>query len=234
MTTQKWVIILIYMLALLGLVAIGISFFQQIGCEGQLAIVGYKPVPGQDVQGEQVIGQSFIAPRNYLYQVEVYLRTYQRQNSQDISFKLFELPQAGNNPNEGREIFNTTFNASSVADQAWYRFELPPIPDSAQKTYFFVLSSPTSKPGDTIAVGGVQKDIYQPGTAYLGAMPVPADFAFRTCYRMSPMEKLQILREQITRRRPGLWGNPYFYVIIIFIYFLLLTSFFWRLNKLKL
>jgi hypothetical protein len=234
MATQKWVLISICLLALLGFVAIGLSFFQQIGCEGQLAIASFKPVSGQEIRGEQVIGQSFVAPHNHLYRIEVHLQTYQRQNTQDISFKLFELPEAGNNPNEGREIFNTTFNASSVRDRVWYRFEIPAIPDSAQRTYFFVLSSPTSKPGDTIAVGGVQKDIYQPGTAYLGAMPVPADIAFRTCYRMSSVEKLQILREQITRHRPGLWGKPYFYVILIFIYFLLLTSFFWRLNKLKL
>jgi hypothetical protein len=164
----------------------------------------------------------------------VYLQTYQRQNSQDITFKLLELPQGSNNPNQGREIFNKTFNASSVTDQAWYRFEIPPIPDSAQKTYFFVLSSPTSKPGDAIAIGGVYKNSYQPGTAFMGALPVPADVAFRTCYRMTPMEKLQVLGEQLTRHRPGLWGNPYFYVIIIFLYFLLLTSFFWKLSKLKL
>jgi hypothetical protein len=231
MTVQKVIIILLCGLACLALSLTGLSFFNEIGCEGQLAIASEHPTDSQEIRGEQRIGQSFVAPHNGLNRIDLHLQTYERQNTQDVIFSLLELPHA--NLSEGKEVFSTQFNASTVTNSAWRTFEIPPIPDSAQKTYLLVLHSPTSEPGDAITVSGVQQNIYQPGTAYLGSMPVPADITFRSCYQMTPVEKLQVLGEQMTRQRPGWWGNPYFYLATILLYGLLAAGFFWKLVKLE-
>jgi hypothetical protein len=49
---------------------------------------------------------------------------------------------------------------------------------------------------------------------------------------MTLPEKWQVLAEQITRNRPGLWGNFGFYVFSLLIYGLLLIALLWWLIKL--
>lgn len=231
MTNQKKLIVLLGGLTCLALIFTALSFFDDIGCEGQLSIASEHPTDTQQIQGDQRISQSFVAPYNRLDRIDLHLQTYERQNTQDVIFSLLELPQGSTNPSEGKEVFSTQFNASTVTNSAWRTLEFPPISDSAQKTYLLSLYSPASTPGDAITISGVQQNIYLPGTAYLGSIPVPADVTFRSCYQMTPLEKLQVVGEQMTRQRPGWWGNVYFYLVIILIYGVLMAGFFWKLAK---
>jgi hypothetical protein len=58
-------------------------------------------------------------------------------------------------------------------------------------------------PGNAITVGGIEWDAYAPGSAFLGMTPLRADISFRTCYQISPTEKLQVFAQQITAHRPA-------------------------------
>ena len=67
-------------------------------------------------------------------------------------------------------------------------------------------------------MGGIERNSYLPGTAFLGPTPVPADIAFRSCYQMSAEEKLTVLVSQLTHNRAGPWGRPAFYGGLLVLY----------------
>ena len=234
MPVQKVAVALFITLGLVGIVAIAASFFDQLACEGQPLNHEFIPFPEQQIWGERVVSQSFVAPRNGLSRISVMFLTYQRRNTQDVTLRLLEIPAEVDNPLLGSEQFRTTFNASRVSDQEWLSFTFPPILDSMGKSYLISLQSLESEPGNALATGGIQKDVYKPGLAYLGYVPLPADLTFQSCYELTVKEKFQVLFEQMTRNRPALAGNINFYLGWLLVYILLLVGFFWRLIKLAL
>ncbi|MCB0208670.1 MAG: hypothetical protein KDJ52_05055 [Anaerolineae bacterium] len=218
-------------LMLIGLALIGYSTVRQIACEGQPINNNESPSFEQQILGDRLIGQSFVAPRNNLNRISLMFQTYQRQNTYDVTLRLLEITPDTVNPFDGIERFTTTFNASRLRDKAWHSFVIPKITDSAGKTYLIVLSSPESLYGNAITVGGIERDVYLPGTAYLGPAPLPADFAFRSCYQMPLNEKITILFQQMTHERPGLWGNSIFYGLTLALYLSVLSLFFGLMIK---
>ena len=226
MTVRTLFLGLCLSLILIGLAVTGYSTINQLACEGQPINNNESPTVEQQIYGERLIGQSFVAPHNYLNQISLMFQTYQRRNTHDVTLRLLEIPADTANPFEGIERFSTTFNASTLRDKSWRDFVIPEIADSSGKTYLIVLASPESVSGDAITVGGIERNVYLPGTAYLGPVPVPADFAFRTCYQMSLTEKIHILTQQMTHNRPGVWGNSTFYGLTILLYAAVIVLFF--------
>ena len=221
----------VIVLALLGLFFVEASFFDQLGCAGQLVNINLSPSKAQAVAGERVIGQSFVAPYDHLYRVDLLLQTYERLNTHDVTLRVIEFEENVESPLQGTELFASTFNASEVEDKQWHSVVFPQVANSAGKYYFVVLQSPTAEPGNAITIGGIDKDIYAPGSAFLGPVPVPSDLAFRACFQMSWGQKLRLLAEQLTQNRPGVWGAPSFYLISVVIYGLLLAGFLWQLIR---
>jgi len=218
-------------LTMVGLIAIGVFAWPQLACEGQPINNNVAPTQAQQIRGDIIIGQSFLAPRDGLNRIDIKVQTYRRRNTHDVTLRLLEVPAETNNPLEGLEVYRTTFNAGTVRDQAWVAFRLPQIPDSGGKTYLITLQSPESDDGNAITVGGIEQNVYLPGTAFLGPVPVMADIAFRTCYQMTAFEKLQTVSNQLTRDRPALWGNISLYVIALTAYLVLVFAFFWQLGR---
>lgn len=231
MPIQRLIIILLYIFCLVRLIIVGASFFDQLGCEGQFINVNLNPAGQQQIWGDQVIGQSFIAPWPNLNRVDILLQTYGRHNTHYVTMRLLEFSPNSDHLEDALERFKSTFNAATVTDQEWRTFFFPAITNSAGKTFVVVLQSPESEPGNAITVGGIDKDVY-PGSAFLGSTPIPADITFRACFQMTGLEKSHAFFEQITHSRPLLWGNTFFYVLCSGIYSLLLIGFFWRLTKL--
>jgi hypothetical protein len=157
-----------------------------------------------------VIGQSFVAPRDRLNRLDLLLQTYRRPNTHEVTLRLFESAEDAQTPFAGTELFQTSFNAAMVSNEAWRRFDIPEVANSAGKTFLVRLESPASEPGNAITIGGIDKDAYPAGSAYLGPVAVPADIAFRVCFQMSAGEKLQTLGDHLTRHRPGVWGDSTF------------------------
>lgn len=227
--TKRLVTVIILVLTLTGLVGFLGSTFDQLGCEGQLLNTGRGPTVEQEIREERIIGQSFIAPRAGLNRIDLFLQTYGRPNTGDVFLRLLEVPPGSTNPLEGREVFGTVFNAAAVQDQAWRTFTFPPLVGSAGKTYLIALESPGSVAGNAITVGGVERDLYPPGNAFLGAVPVPADITFRACFDMTAGERLSALAAHVSRGRPGPWAAAAFYLLQLLVYAGLLLGFLWRL-----
>jgi hypothetical protein len=211
--------------------AIVISALDQIACEGQLINNNVSPTKDQQIWGQRLIGQSFVAPFNGLNRVDILFQTYQRHNTHAVSLRLLEISPSLDNPLHGVELFRTSFNAATVGDQSWYTFSFASIINSKGKSYLISLSSPESSDGNAITVGGIERDAYEPGSAYLGATPVLADLTFRACFQMSTLEKLDHLAQQMTQGRPGVWGNMLWYWLMIMLYLLLVGGLFWQLFK---
>lgn len=225
-----WVAIL-FILMITGLSVIGFFTMSQLACEGQAINFRIAPSQEQQIWGERIIGQSFVAPRNGLHRIDLLFETYQRQNNREVNLHLLELTPNSSNPFQNPIIVDLTFNAALVQDRSWHTFTFPPISNSAGKHYLLALHSPKSFPGNAISVGGIEWDVYAPGSAFLGPVPVLADVAFRTCYQMTTLEKWQIFARQITDNRPLVWGNTLFYGSIVIIYALLLIGLFWKLTR---
>ncbi len=233
MRAKKIAVVLLFFLLGIGLLMIGRSSLNQLACEGQPINFRIEPTAEQQIWGEFILSQVFISPRNGLNRIDIMFQTYQRQNTHDIHVRLLEAWPNINNPLQNlQSVKEFTFKATVVPDRVWYRLGFPPLTDSAGKTYVIQLQSPDSVPGDAITVGGIEWDTYAPGMAFLGPTPVRADITFRACYSMTNLEKLQVLAEQLTQNRPYVWGHIGFYVVILIIYALLLSGFFWKVTRL--
>lgn len=231
MFSRKFFVSFILIGGLVGLGAIGLSFLNQLGCEGQFVNVNFSPAPEQEILGERVIGQSFVAPYDRLSQIDLLLQTYGRRNTHEVTFHLLDISNAPDTPLQGIELFKSSINAGEVSDGSWHSFVIPEITDSAGKHFFVLLESPTSQAGDAITIGGIDKDAYPAGSTFLGPVAVPADIAFRACFQMRPLEKLHTFAGQLTQNRPGVWGESTFYLLIFIVYGILLGVLLWRLAR---
>lgn len=229
MRAKTWSIgiILVMVVALTSVILL--SFYRQVACEGQLLNHEFEPSPEQQVWGDRVVSQSFVAPRDGLSRIAVMFLTFQRQNRGEVSVRLLEAPADEDNPLMGTEQFRGMFEAAEVSDQEWVTFDFAPINDSAGKTYLITIEARESVKGQTLAAAGIQKDVYKPGGAHLGVVPLRADITFQTCYELTPLEKFTILANQLTRQRPSFAGSVSFYAVIFVIYVALLLGLFWQM-----
>lgn len=226
-------LIIIFSLVVSGVGVIGWSLVDQIACEGQPFNNNEAPTDEQRLFGDRLIGQTFVAPRDGLNRIDIMFLTYGNNPTPAVEWRLLNIPDELTGLSEGIEVSNGRIEAGMIQNYAWVSIDLAPISDSAQKNYLITLSAPEADFDEAITVGGIERNVYTPGTAFFGPTPVPADIAFRTCYEMSVGERLKVLTEQITYERPGLLGNIGFYGVILVVYVGLLGIFFWRLINLK-
>jgi hypothetical protein len=227
MHMQKLAVILISMTLPVGLILIFVRGLDLLGYEGQLVNqYNYSSPEILEIKGDVTVGQTFVAPVDGLQRIDVALRTYDRKNTQDVTFYLkpsLDSPDI---------LYQETFNASEIWDNEWRTFEFPPISDSAGKTFFFYFASPDSVRGDAITVGGGPGDFYNDGSAYLGPVPAQGDLAFRTYYGLSSNEKLSMLAQRLVEDKPSIWGDIRFYLLLVGLYVLILLRIFVELIKL--
>ena len=147
---------------------------------------------GPPLVGNGVLGQTFEMDCDGLNQIEVTLGTFNHQaHDQPVTFYL-----AGDL--SAQEIlFSQTFQGASVRDYRRQAFSFPPISDSAGRTFFFFIASPTSTPGNALTARGYADtpvDRYPGGSAYAGQpghlQQLEADFAFGAYCDLSWSRKL--------------------------------------------
>ena len=116
---------------------------------------------GELVTGS-LVGQTFASRYDNLSSVSVLFATYSdRANTAPVRWQLKESLAS---PEVLREA---VVQPSELGDNQFYRFRFEPLPDSAGKTYFFALTSPTGQPGNAVTVDLNTQDPYHLGSAYL-------------------------------------------------------------------
>lgn len=160
-----------------------------------------------EIYGEKVVGQSFVATADKLTRVDVMLATFARNNTKDVIFKMRE---AGST----EDIVNTTVNAEIIKDNSYFSFVFDPILESKGKSYVFYISSPESVPGNAITIWYSTEDVYSGGTTILNNNPFQGDLSFRTYVKYSMLDFTSSFFKKFTQ------DTPFF---IFYISLLLLT-----------
>ncbi len=170
------------------------------------------------------VGQTFTAEYPGLSLVEVRLATYARENTGPVIFHLRAFPDAT------EDLFTFTLDAADVEDNAFYRFEFPPIRDLADRSFYFFLEAPEAEPDNGITVWGAIKDFYPDGEAVLEGLEGNGvhDLTFRLGYDPPLAVKADILLDNLAANKPSLWGDRWFYVLLALAYLPLLYALFVR------
>lgn len=162
-----------------------------------------------EVTGEREVGQTFESIRGNLTGFAFQIATYgARENTHDVVFELRERV-------EDREpIRRVAVNARAFGDHQRYRFSFTPLADSAGKTYYASLRSPSSVPGDAITVDYQNENPYEKGTSsamivlpasrdaldtFDGTLKTNADTAFAVYHRIPLWEYGRLFLSEHTR-----------------------------------
>lgn len=76
-----------------------------------------------------------------------------RRNTQDVVLHVRESLESE------EDLRTVTVNASEIEDSAYHTFSFDPISNSAGKTYYVHITSPTSRPGDAVTVKFLDQSI---------------------------------------------------------------------------
>lgn len=169
--------------------------------ETTLQGTGYTTNAGE-ITGDARVGQTFVAQKDDLSGLAVMFATYSRRNNtQPVEFHLreFGLPQ---------DIRTARVQASELRDNQFHRFEFEPLQDSKGKTYFFFVTSPTSRPGDAVTVDLNTQDPYHLGTAYIGDAGKPTiDVVFETYHTVTAREAVWTHAKGYVRTLIATWDQ---------------------------
>jgi glycosyltransferase involved in cell wall biosynthesis len=100
----------------------------------------------EELVGKRSEGQTFRATRPNLSRLDVLISTYGRANTRDVILHLRPGPDAT------EDLRTVHVNAGLMRDNEYATFRFEPLPDSWRKTYFLLLTSPDSIPGDAIGL----------------------------------------------------------------------------------
>ncbi len=173
-----------------------------------------------EVIGDQFVGQTFIASRNHLSSIGIIIATYSnRDNTHPVVFHLKESAETQ------EDIRTISVSPEKFGDNQFYDFAFSPIQNSANKTYFFSITSPDSIKGNAIAVNISAKDPYPTGVAYVrGSGRQGIDVAFRASYNV-PLATyaIHIAKTYLSAPISPLWYWAAFPIVIyiLFAWFIL-------------
>jgi hypothetical protein len=221
MKQRKYWLYATWALLVVGVAAVVYFSLDTLNYEGQPTTY-VIPIEMQEIKGDVTLGQTFVAPYDDLYRLDVTFCTYGRENTADVTLHIREAQEGA------EDLVQTTFNASEVRDRAWHTFTFEPIPGSAGKSYFFYFHSPESTAGNALTLCGSEGDFYPHGNTWLGPASINADVAFRTHYKMPLSQKLATFGERLAKNKPGVLGQVWFYVVMAIAYVVLSALLFWQ------
>jgi hypothetical protein len=175
--------------------------------------------PAGEIFGDRVVGQRFESPYPGLNRIDVLLATYDRVNSQPVIFRLHAVGAAE------EPVHQETFSASDVQNNAFRTFSFPAQKDSQGKAYLFTLESPTSTEWDAITAWKNAADSFSEGEIIVENDPGRGDLAFVAHYDPSPFAVGGYFLERLAKDKPGLWGVPAFYLLLMGAYVALFITF---------
>lgn len=132
-------------------------------------------VPVGEIYGSYTVKQSFISVDNNIKGIEVLLANYQRQlKATPVFLQVYD--------ESGRMVAQDNVLASQIKDNSYQRFNFPPIKDSRDKKFVFVISSPGSSPGNAITAWISKDNSFKDGQASNERTLLPGDLYFDAVY----------------------------------------------------
>jgi hypothetical protein len=171
------------------------------------------------VAGDLLVGQQFTALLPGLYRIDLTFDRTTTSSDRELIFHLKSDPAAPS------DLWTSRLAAGDLEADGTYAFEFEPLRDSKGQSYYFCVESPTSAPGDAIAVRYGPDAVLDAASAYLDGQPVSGDLQFQTFYALRTREKLDLLLSRMAEGRPYLLGTKGFYVGLAVVYGLVLGIF---------
>jgi hypothetical protein len=163
-----------------------------------------------ELVGSATSGQTFVSAFPGLARVEVLMASYGRQVTGTFLFHLRDAAGAGD------DLVVLACDASQVRDNAFYVFKFPPIRDSAGRSLYFYLEAPQARPGNAITLLGSTQDTLTDGEAVFQGVQggEVRDLAFRVRYDTTLPERFSVVLDRLSASKPGLLGDPWWYVVL--------------------
>ena len=105
---------------------------------------GYGQMGRVSVYGDRTFTQYFVSKMNNLTSVATTIKNPNLRNTREISFKLYDM--------DNKLIRSVLLNGFNIGDGDFVKIVFEPIFDSANKKYYFNLSSPDAKEDEIIEV----------------------------------------------------------------------------------
>ena len=172
------------------------------------ADVLYHTEPIGEIYGRQTVGQTFLAPYDGLYQVEVSLADYGRLNSGPVTFSLKPAPGSP------EVLAVTSFPAEGIRGDQRQALSFPPLHDSSGRSYYLELWAPQAVPGNAITAYFQPEGDYAEGQAYRAGAPAPGDLVFGAYFRAPVWQRAGLWLEQVGAGKPGVFGQAGFVVLL--------------------
>ncbi len=174
-----------------------------------------------EMAGEAQVGQTWTAPFPGLYRIELFLQPPDSPGGQPVTFHL--RPGIGAGP----DLWTATIDPEQILAGDPYAVQFEPMRDSKAKTFYFLLESPESRPGEAVQAAYGPGSELEGGSAFLNGRAVPGNLTFQTYYSLRTREKADLLLERMAQGRPSLLSFKGFYVVLAAIYGLLLLLLLW-------
>jgi len=160
---------------------------------------------------DRKIGQTFISNKDNLNIIILDLRNAMLKNEQSIFFYLKEV-------GTDRDLREIQINGLNVGDPGSVRLQFEPISDSAGKSYYFYLESPSSTVFDAVEIFHSPKDVYSEGEMMVNGQKLEGELRFASYYY--PGSKTTMFREMIRDFRARLLVDKSFVIAYLFLLFL--------------
>ena len=118
--------------------------------------------------------QTFVAPHDNLFKIEVYAATFKKQiPSGNLLFHLRDFLSAT------KDLASSAVPLNKIGDNSHVPFEFTPIEASAGKSYALVVDVDSMPPGFMITLWLTPQDTYPQGSFYMNGLLQPGDTALR-------------------------------------------------------
>ena len=120
------------------------------------------------------VEQTIIPKTNGFCRIDVFMATYARINTSNITFQVFD--------EENNLIYNQIVLASEIGDSTYHTLRFDPVFDSKGKLFTFALTSDTEDADNAITAWISDVDCYKDGALYINNTKTEFDIAFKLYY----------------------------------------------------
>lgn len=124
-----------------------------------------------ELTANRIFEQSFKAKGSTLKQIDLFLSTFSRENTQKIQLEVLTK--------DHKQLYIDKRSARILRNNAWEVFKLPNIKMHTGNNYLIRLTSPGSLTGNAITWWASAKKVYKNGFAIVDGKQQNSDFAFR-------------------------------------------------------
>jgi len=133
-------------------------------------------------------GQSVVSTQDNLCAIAVMLAA--PAGRKDIAHTMvFHLRER---PDSTRDIVTISIDSSTIGPDNWLVFFFKPIPNSANRSFYFCFSSPELSTGRAIFLKMSTKDAYKVGQLFSNGKPTDGDLVFRTFFATAESRRFSL------------------------------------------